>query len=176
MKMGNWSLVLVTSITVGSGPSKTSSLVAAQCPVEGGASKPGKLVAGGVLNAYQEFPYLEGLVTEQYKWWEAPEDIYAVKISVNIKDFALWVDEADFFNIFVKIEAAWEDFRLLTVNMTRSILYISSEGGIWTPNIQTNWIEDDVCRQRKSIKVLKNNSLILTQNLQLKRRYKSIRR
>ena len=168
--MGNWSLVLLTSITVGSGPSNTSSLVSAECPVEEGISRPDKLVQGGYNRLGRQLPYLEGLVPEQYKWWEAPEDIHSVKISITVQEFDLWIGKDEFFNIFMKIEATWEDFRLLTSNMTRHVLYSPSDDGIWTPILMTSWKEEKTCTTGKSLKVYKNNSLVLKQNLKLKRR------
>ena len=166
--MGNWSIVLLTSITVGS---NTSSLVSAECPVEEGISRPDKLVQGDYNRLDRQLlPYLDGLVPENYRWWEAPEDIHPVTISIIVQQFDLWIDNNEFFNIFMKIEASWEDFRLTTSNMTRNILNAPSDAGIWTPILMTNWIKEKTCSPWKSLKVYRNNSLVLTQDLQVKRR------
>ena len=163
--MGNWSIVLLTSITVGS--NNSSSLVSAGCPVEEGISRPDKLVQG---DYNRQLSYLDGLVPEHYRWWEAPEDIHPVTISIIVQQFDMWIDNDEFFNIFMKIEASWEDFRLTTSNMTRNILNAPSAADIWTPILMTNWIKEKTCSPWKSLKVYRNNSLVLTQDLQVKRR------
>ena len=177
MRMGNWSLILVTSINVGSGPTNPGSLVSAQCPVKAGESpRPGKLAHGvtdhssATASYLLQFPYLESIVPENYKWWEAPKDLHPVKISFSIKEFDFWKDETEFVHIYMKMKMRWEDFRILTPNMTEEAVVLPAEGGIWTPAVETSWIEENTCELGRTLTVFQNSTLSMTRTVQAKRR------
>ena len=175
MKMGNWSLILVTSIHVGSGPSNSNSMVAAQCPIEEKeAERPSKFTHGsslyGANRLYQQFPYLASIVPKNYKWWDSPRDIDPVIISFHIQDLDFWGDEKGFFHLYMKMTIMWEDFRLFTSNMTEESVDFPVDGGIWTPKMEANWIAEKTCSLQKTLEGFQNNSLALTHSFHVQRR------
>ena len=153
MKMFNCSLVLVTAIQVGSGP-HSSSFVSAQCPNQ----------------LYQQFPYLDSLVPANYKWWEPPEDVDPIKITLFLEDSEFWKDELGFFQIFMKMRIMWKDRRLFTSNMTRKAIQLPVDGSVWVPKLETNWISEKPCSFGKSLQLFQNGSLTLSYDVHAKKR------
>ena len=175
MRAANWSLVLVTSIQVGSGPPNSSSLVSAQCPAkEEEDGRPSKPPDGSRLfqnsGWYQKLPYLELVVPGEYKWWEPPGDTKPLEIRFCFEDLDVWRDELGFFHVSTKLTMQWEDRRLFSSNMTKEVIDIPAEGVVWVPRLETNWKQDTSCRNKKDLKLFKNGSLSLSYELQAKKR------